>query len=80
MISAGEKTRSVRAKRHAAGLCWYCTQPIAPSSKGTCEEHLKRRHLAPAQTTWTPGRVGRPPEWAKRAGLVSSKSRVASGA
>lgn len=79
MLSLTEKTRRVRARRHAAGLCWYCTKPIAENSRGTCEDHLEERHLTPEQTIWVPGHVGRPPEWAKRAGLVSGESRVASG-
>lgn len=79
MITPTEKNRRVRAKRRAKGQCWYCTTPAAPNSRGTCEAHLRERHITPAETKWQPGHVGRPPEWAKRAGLVSGESRVAGG-
>ena len=69
-----EKCRRVRAKRRAQGLCWYCTEPIAPGSKGQCEDHLEYSRLTSRQTSttgkWQPGSVGRPPLWAKEAGLV----------
>ena len=66
-----EKCRRVRAKRRAKGLCWYCTKPAAPGSRGTCAAHLARRRaqqrVTPETSKWQPGRVGRPPIWAKRA-------------
>lgn len=68
--------RRLRAKRHAQGLCWYCTQPIAPGSKGQCVEHLTIKRLRTRQTPktgkWQPGSVGRPPLWAKASGLVGN--------
>lgn len=70
MLSLTEKTRRVRARRHAAGLCRYCVKPIAKKSRGTCEDHLRERRITPAETKWQPGHVGRPPEWAKQQGLA----------
>lgn len=69
-----EKCRRVRANRRAKGQCWYCTQPVAPGSKGQCVEHLEYSRVHSRQPThggkWQPGSVGRPPLWAKVAGLV----------
>ncbi len=78
-MTATERNRRVRATRRKNGCCWYCAQPVAPNSRGTCEAHLRERHITPAETKWQPGHVGRPPEWAKRAGLATGESQVASG-
>lgn len=69
-----EKCRRVRAKRRAQGLCWYCTKRVAPGSNGQCEDHLEYSRVQSRQQPhggkWQPGSVGRPPLWAKAAGLV----------
>lgn len=73
-LTKTEINRRVRAKRHAQGLCWYCPKPIAPGSTGQCVDHLDKarraRRVTRAQGLWRPGSVGRPPLWAKEAGLV----------
>lgn len=65
MRSVTEKTRQVRAQRHAQGLCWYCPQPITPGSSGCCLWHvLHKRTLQRGRQgsqAWQPGRAGRPP-------------------
>lgn len=75
-LSHTEKCRRVRAKRRAKGQCWYCTKPVAPGSKGQCDDHLEYSRVHSRQTpqggTWQPGSVGRPPLWAKVAGLVGA--------
>lgn len=75
-LTRPEIYRRVRAKRHAQGLCWYCPRPIAPGSKGQCVEHLEearlRRRVTATRGLWRPGSVGRPPLWAKAAGLAGT--------
>ena len=65
-----EKCRRVRAKRRAKGQCWFCTNPVAPGSRGLCLTHLERirirERVTPETGTWRPGGVGRPPLWSKR--------------
>lgn len=68
-LSHTEKCRRVRAKRRAKGQCWYCVQPIAPGSAGTCATHLQKKREAGRQHkdcgVWKPGSVGRPPLWSQ---------------
>ena len=80
-LTKTEIYRRLRAKRHAQGLCWYCTQPIAHGSKGQCADHLKAKRLAKRQTpergAWRPGSVGRPPLWAKQRHVATQTTEAA---
>ena len=69
-LTQTEKTKRSRLKRHAKGLCWFCTNRIAPGSSGMCADHLEknrsRTRVTQQSGTWQPGRAGRPPLWSKQ--------------
>jgi|CXWL01.1.fsa_nt_gi hypothetical protein len=70
VLTQTERTRRSRLKRHAKGLCWFCTNRIAPGSSGMCADHLaknrSRTRVTQGSTIWRPGRAGRPPLWSKQ--------------
>lgn len=69
-LTQTQRTHRARLKRHAKGICWFCTNPIAPGSSGMCLDHVEknrsRKRTTQATGTWQPGSAGRPPLWSKQ--------------